>query len=149
MHQLCIEMIKKAGHIVLIMILLVSTLGMTVDFHYCQNKLYDFSFIGKAHSCCLTDINNKPRQHDHCMIDEQSANNCKDKYIHVKAVDNYVTASFPVITNNLQATDLMISTFQVPGHLNFSESFARNDKTYDHSPPIFNNNLSFIQSYLL
>ncbi|QGY44511.1 hypothetical protein GM418_12825 [Maribellus comscasis] len=45
-------MLKKAVHIVLASLLLVSTVGMAVSKHYCRGDLVSVSFFHEAHSCC-------------------------------------------------------------------------------------------------
>jgi hypothetical protein len=45
-------MLKKASHIFLSALLLISTMGMAVSKHYCGKNLVSVSFYGEADSCC-------------------------------------------------------------------------------------------------
>lgn len=45
-------MLKKASHIFLSALLLISTMGMAVSKHYCGENLVSVSFYGEADSCC-------------------------------------------------------------------------------------------------
>ena len=45
-------MIKKPGHIILACLLLLTTMGLAVSKHYCQNSLVDVSIFTQADSCC-------------------------------------------------------------------------------------------------
>ena len=45
-------MLKKISHIVLSLLLLVATMGMTVSKHYCKGDLYSVSVNGSDKSSC-------------------------------------------------------------------------------------------------
>lgn len=45
-------MLKKVSHIIVALLLLVSTIGMAVSTHYCGGKLVSVSFFKKAETCC-------------------------------------------------------------------------------------------------
>lgn len=45
-------MIRRATHIILSFLLLVSTIGLSVSKHYCDGKLISTSFFIDADSCC-------------------------------------------------------------------------------------------------
>ena len=45
-------MIRKAGHIILVVMLLVSTAGITVSRHYCGGNLSSVSIMTEPVSCC-------------------------------------------------------------------------------------------------
>ncbi len=48
-------MIKKAGHIILSMLLLLSTAGLAISKHYCGDELISTSIFLEADSCCDSD----------------------------------------------------------------------------------------------
>ncbi len=45
-------MLKAFSHIILSMVLLVSTIGMTVSKHYCGGEIVSVSVFHEADSCC-------------------------------------------------------------------------------------------------
>lgn len=45
-------MLKKISHIILSLVLLISTMGMTVSKHYCQGNLMSVSLFGQNKSAC-------------------------------------------------------------------------------------------------
>jgi len=45
-------MLKKISHILLAMLLLVTTMGMTVSKHFCGDDLKSISLFTEAESCC-------------------------------------------------------------------------------------------------
>jgi len=45
-------MLKRASHIILIIILLVATSGLAVTRHYCGTSLMSFSFFSTPKPCC-------------------------------------------------------------------------------------------------
>lgn len=48
-------MIKKASHIILSMLLLLSTIGLAISKHYCGDELISTSLFVEADSCCDSD----------------------------------------------------------------------------------------------
>ncbi len=45
-------MLKKTSHIVLSLLLLISTIGLTISAHYCGENLKSISVINDPDSCC-------------------------------------------------------------------------------------------------
>ena len=45
-------MLKKVSHIILSILLLVSTMGVAVSKHYCSGSFVSFSVFHEAKSCC-------------------------------------------------------------------------------------------------
>ncbi len=45
-------MLRKIAHIILGMLILISSMGMTVSRHYCGNTLKDISIISETKPCC-------------------------------------------------------------------------------------------------
>lgn len=48
-------MLRKAGHIILVFILVVVTMGVTINKHYSGGTLYSISLFFEAESCCERD----------------------------------------------------------------------------------------------
>lgn len=47
-----ITMIKKISHIIISLVLIISTAGITIQAHYCMNELKSVGFYTDAQSCC-------------------------------------------------------------------------------------------------
>ena len=45
-------MLRKITHIILSLVLLLSTTGITIDKHYCGSRLVSVSIAGDSQSCC-------------------------------------------------------------------------------------------------
>ena len=45
-------MIRKIGHIILALLILATTAGMTISEHYCGDTLREVSFMVEADPCC-------------------------------------------------------------------------------------------------
>lgn len=46
--------IKKIGHIIMILLLLISTAGVSINKHYSGGELFSMAFFVEAESCCET-----------------------------------------------------------------------------------------------
>ena len=47
-------MLRKITHIIISLVLLVSTTGITIDKHYCGSRLVSVSIAGDSEPCCDT-----------------------------------------------------------------------------------------------
>ncbi len=45
-------MVKKTIHILVIVLLLISTIGVTINKHYSDGELFSIALFGEAESCC-------------------------------------------------------------------------------------------------
>lgn len=66
-------MLKKASHILLALILLVSTMGMAVSKHYCGGNFVSVSIFKQAKSCCDMDGCCKNENHFYQVKDDFSS----------------------------------------------------------------------------
>lgn len=81
-------MFRIIGHIGLSALLLLSATGLTVNMHYCHDKLVNLAFMGPAHSCCTipgddSDFSQGMEKPDHC--DDQS--------LHFEATSDFVVSA--------------------------------------------------------
>ena len=83
-------MIKLIIHIVFTILIVLSTSGLTISLHYCQDQLYDLAFFSTADHCCDTDRNADPCHHDSIL---SNYSHCKDKVVSVEPTDNYIVTS--------------------------------------------------------
>lgn len=122
-------MIKKAIHIVLSSILLISTIGVTVSKHYSGAQLYSVALFGEADSCC-----------------EGSCDCCSDEISYYHLEGDYFQSS----TIELQNPKVKTSTsefFIVTSF--FTESFKTMSARYicDTSPAYTSNLPAFLQVF--
>ncbi len=142
-------MLKKIGHIILIPLLLIGTMGMTINMHYCQHKLYDIGVFGKAESCCTQHAHAHHHKTHHCDIDHHQKSDCHDETIHIDKVDNFVTSSFDFDFQNMPLSTLF-SFIAVLTDIN-PTSVAKQIEFHDLniSPPGTQVVLSLLQTYLI
>ncbi len=125
-------MLKRASHIVLILILMVSTTGIAISKHYMMGELFDISLIGEADHCCTIPCD--------C---------CEDEFEFHKLEVEFIGPDVQVSFDEIPSLDLLVSTmfFEVETDLSVISDeieFANN-----HPPPIGFFTPSFTQSFLL
>jgi hypothetical protein len=143
-------MLRKISHIGLIVLLLVSTMSMTIDLHYCQHKLYDFGIFRQAHSCCMPSQNQPFEKTNHCNLHHhQKKGNCQDKTVHLKPVDNFVVSAFLFDFDHLHL--IQIFDFQPIFADIFHVSGGQKIEAppWKISPPGIQVTLSLLQTYIL
>ena len=151
-------MLKKAGHIILIPLLVVATMGMTINMHYCKGKLYDLGIFTQAANCYGEHVNMSasaevPKQtksnHLHnCCSSHHSKSDCKDESIKLNHVDNYIVSAF-----NFDSDHSSINIFPITTELTrvsgFSDASKFEFQKSDSSPPDTHIKLPFLQTYLI
>ena len=110
-------MIRKLGHIIIVLTLILATAGVTFTSHYCGSKLVSSSFIKQPKSCCDS----------HC-------NACHNKTTHLQVTENFeastLTVDFKIYSPNIWASpiiDELIISFQ---------SFPVLFSNLNNSPPL-------------
>ena len=124
-------MFKRIAHIVLALLLLVSTTGITFSWHYCGGKYVSTSINTTAKSCC-----------------DGEGGCCENKTVHFEVKDDYVS---PIVVENHTIVELDI-LFPILFIFNF-ELFPIEENAsvafYDSSPPpTIHTRLSLLQTYL-
>jgi len=109
-------MIKKISHILLALLLLVSTSGVSIHKHFSNGKLFSTAIFGKAKSCC-----------------EVPCGCCSEKQDVYKVHNNYTASSFTV---NLQSP-LDYFSFFINTLLFSYEEIAFQSIIEDKSPPSY------------
>ena len=142
-------MLKKVGHILLILILLVFTMGMTVDMHFCKHKLYDIGIFSEVESCCLAKEDSHRHKAHQCDVNNHHKNDCEDEIVHIDKVDNFVVSSFDFNFEN-QPLSLLFASYSIIDDLNIFPDI-RKIEFYDlnNSPPGTHDILSLIHTYLI
>ncbi|MFA8450246.1 MAG: hypothetical protein ACEPOW_06105 [Bacteroidales bacterium] len=125
-------MIKIASHIILSLMLLVSTIGIAISKHYCNDNLISTAVYSNADACCAS---------DKCCEHKTEFNQIDTDYsaspsIHIPESAHFILSLFSLTIMNLYDTEnTWLSKFV------FTE----------HPPPIANNQtlLAIKQIYLL
>jgi hypothetical protein len=122
-------MFNKVSHVLLSLVLFISTTGLTIDKHYCGDNLVSVSLFGDAKSCCDMDGG--------CCHQET------DSYILTVDYTNPVfNLSFDQDTDELPAQATVYTALLLPGFSNIDQSGL--------SPPLSQRKiLSALQNYRL
>ncbi|RLD57563.1 MAG: hypothetical protein DRJ05_09510 [Bacteroidetes bacterium] len=125
-------MLKKVSHIIISLILLVSTTGLTISKHYSMGELFDVSFIGEADSCCPVPCD--------C---------CEDEFEFHRLEVEFVGSDIEVSFDEISSIDIAVITSIFD--INIDLGYLLNEKEYanNHSPPIISFTPSLTQSFLL
>ncbi len=110
-------MFKRAGHIIIILLLLLGTTGVTITRHYCGVNLVRTSLYSAPHHCC---IENCPR--------------CHDERINVRITDTYESSQSQI--NFTAGFKNLLEQHSLPTILAFSNApniALLNDASGDHS----------------
>jgi hypothetical protein len=126
-------MFKKAGYIIITGILVAVNTGITVNMHYCGDRLYSFRIYGQAGTCC---------NDSHC-------GHCQDESVKLEIHEDFL----PAFNNDLISE---IFPFQLFVHFNDyfklkqGITYSLNDiYSSGISPPGAGQKLSLLQTYLL
>ncbi len=122
---------RKIIHIILSLLLFISTTGVSFSMHYCKGKLVSASIITKAKTCC-----------------NGVGKCCENKVIHYELENDYLE---PLIVSNSKATSLYIL---LP--ILFAINFSIEDKIepkftiFEDSspPPLLLTRLALLQTYI-
>ena len=138
-------MIKKIVHIVIANLILVSTIGFTINMHYCHDQLIDLALFSPAHSCCDTGSEG----HCHTPDGISNMNHCEDESIEVGSTDDYVVLSFTFNFENTHNIDLLL-TATILNNFQGIDNLVENEAPWHKKPPPYQEVvLSQIQSYLI
>jgi len=96
-------MIRILFHTALALLLSVSTLGVTVNLHYCGDRVYDVALNRPAHACC-----DPGAKEAHCHHEQQAADkhHCEDHSVRTESPDNFLISGFNFDFEDLHVIDL-------------------------------------------
>jgi hypothetical protein len=81
-------MVKKSVHIVLALLVLLSSTGFTVNMHFCHDYLIDMAVMAPAESCCDT---GESGMQSCCAADPVTGTSpCEDKSVSIETSDDYM-----------------------------------------------------------
>lgn len=152
-------MAKKFSHIALSFLLLISTMGMIINLHYCEGKLYDVGILSEAKNCCFDDDqrhaheneNQHKHIHAHLVCDSKNAgqNHCENEAVAIEPVDQFVASSFSFDFDNLAFINLSLSVPVITNSYNLSTVSTGEIPNLNIPPPKIQTTLSNLQVYRL
>lgn len=146
-------MIKKVSHILLSFVLLITTVGLTINLHYCAGDLYSIAIDSKADNCCDDDEHlGQMKDMDHhniCHTDGNDMKNCEDETVIVKISDKFTKTVQNININN----SFVIILFNTLPQSEINFFSANEDETdfdnFNNSRPFTRQILSLFQTYRL
>ena len=124
-------MIKIFSHILLLSLLILSTAGLTINMHYCHNKLADVALNSPANTCCDDG-------------DQDACPYCNDKSIEIESTDDFIFTATSFDFNNDYSFDLFLTNQSLTEDLRIAET-----ATIEKPPLIKEVDLSQIQLFLI
>lgn len=123
-------LIKKLLHITLTILLIVSTMGLTINKHYSNDKLFSTSIFFEAEACC-----------------EIPCGCCDDESVLIKVENDYLSSSLEIEDISfvyLFDSKLTFDWVNIPSFYGIIHNISDN-----LSPPKYGDYISLIQSFLL
>lgn len=132
---------KKVFVVLLMLLYGISSSGMLVQLHYCNNNLSEISLNSKQADCCCESENEK--SNDDC---------CENQVISAKIdIDQYISSSEIVFAKQIQDCSAVLPIIFVPYTAKTQSKVLANipntllrHKTRWQDIPIYKRNLSFI-----
>jgi len=143
------KMIKKIAYITLSIFVLVATMGITLNMHYCRGDLYSVALYTEATNCC-SDVNHHHNlsKHHHCTTEKENKNACDNHSVTFKTTSDF--------TNSVQNIDFETYNFVILNtNALFDESISIESNNYTNFlnfsdlPPNPWQILTFLQSFQL
>lgn len=146
-------MFRTFSHIVLILLLLCTTAGMTINLHYCDDNLYDIGLFTDAANCCMDSkkmSDEKTHNHSACDSNMPKTMDCEDETVHIESVDDFLVSPYSFNFNQDPGITLFLLCFVSATLPDFADICSDHKIPKFHSsPPRIEEVLSFKQAYLL
>ena len=126
-------MIKKVIHIVISFFLFFAFAGLTVNTHYCNNKVFSVKINNHAKKCC----------------DNNECGHCNDKTIILKIHDDFLPETQFKIHPVYSSISLFLISIPVQSVNSISNPIALIYPVQDISPPVSSVKIPLLQSFLL
>ena len=124
-------MLKKASHIILSMLLLLSTAGLAISKHYCGGELISTSLFVEADSCC---------ESDDCCKNETEVFQLDEDFSVSTAIELPETVQIDLLAVSLMVLNLIVEENSL------ADEFINPDSP---PPPKIQTTLAKRQNYLL
>ena len=138
-------MIRKVIHIVVTLLILVSTTGFTINMHYCHSQLVDLALFAPAKSCCDR-TGDTP-----CQGDSQigRSSHCQNESITLEPMDDFEGVSFSFNLENTHSIDLLLPLIAELNVRDAVSEIQQKPPWHKEPPPYREVVLSRIQTYLI
>ena len=122
-------MLRKISHILLAIVVMITTMGLTVSVHYCGDEFKSIDLISQSDNCC-----------------GDSCPDCKNEIVEVDIEDDFTISTFNIdLTSDFILLPVLIQLFQVSIYTQEVEQVA-----YHKPPPLkIQTVLSDLQVYRL
>jgi hypothetical protein len=138
-------MIKKGLHIITACMVVISTMGISVNMHFCHDQLIDLALYSPAESCC--DTSNEEQCDTHDGLSKMS--HCQDDSFVVDALEDFVGSSLATEFASYESTDVL-SWLTSPYNSSGSNEEPKSKVPEHYFPPPYNEvDLSRVQTYLI
>jgi hypothetical protein len=128
------------------MLILISTAGMTINLHYCQDGLYDIALSSPAENCCENGA------HDHSCHQDSNMDkpiDCEDETVKVESTDDFFVSSYSFDFNNNQIIDLFNNTSLFSENQGTTKITSNKVPNFKIPPVLPEVVLSQVQSFLI
>lgn len=124
---------------------ILSTMGMTINMHYCHDQLIDLALYAPAESCCGSD-HAVP-----CQTEEgiKQMHHCEDDSLVLEALEDFMGSTFAFSLENNHTIDLLFGTALHYFEKGFEEFSKPTVPEYYFPPPYQEVDLAQIQAYLI
>ena len=136
-------MAKKVLHSALALMMILTVSGITINLHYCHDRLYDMALFAPAHSCCETGA------HCHLPGDSGNMDHCEDDAIHVESTGEYIGTFNPASFGDAPVIDLLPHFCSSVHEAPVEDRRSAETFWYQEPPPPNEVDLSRIQTYLI
>ena len=138
-------MIRLITHIVLSGLILLSVTGLTINFHYCQDSLYDIALNSPAESCYENGA------HENCCHpdSDMETNHCDDETLKVESTDDFFVSSFSFDFEDIHQIDLLFAFHILLENQRTSNTYESEVLNFKKPPILHEVELSQIQTYLI
>ena len=126
-------------------LILVSTMGFTINLHYCHDQLIDLALFSPAESCC-----DKGDSNDcHAGDAFSKMNHCEDESIVVESTVDFVGSSYAFSFENSNSIDLLLTASIIFNDRGVHDHVVKEPPWLKEPPPYQEVVLSQIQSFLI
>jgi hypothetical protein len=139
-------MFKLLIHIVISGFIIMFMTGVTINFHFCQEGLYDVALNSQAHDCCDGEEHD---HHCHPPADQDHSDRCKDKTVKMGTTDDYIVSSCQNVFSDLEIIELFTESATVIENRYIAETHPGKLFHFKKPPTFPEVTLSRVQSFLI
>ncbi len=129
-------MLRQSTYISLALLLFISTTGVVVNKHFCQNELKSVALFVKAKACHNKKVKKPCPIHGYMMVEEDSPSDkgcCDDETEIVKNEEEQIT---PSLSEDIQLTSAFVATLFVVLQLELPRLDRQTIHYLNYKPPL-------------